>query len=318
MSTDGGYIRLYRSLLDHHAFRNQAEAMAFACMVLRAAWRPTTVRYKGRQIQIQRGQLCLSIRDFANDMDRDKSWVERMFQRLKRETMIETKVETLFQIITICNYNEYQLSQDGVETLSETVSETPARQSRDSRETQNKEEKQGNTSEAKASSEKTARSKSHPFPCPDGVDPQHWKDFLAARKRKGAVQTETAYLGVLRSLAEYATDEWPPGRLVQRSAEKGWGKIVNPNEQDNRNGTGNNYANGHTSGSAGQSRTAVAARRSMDRVARFWPDPSDADGGCEGGFGGYGNEADNRQSQTVLRPDDPMPGPLRRVGDGAR
>lgn len=104
------------------------------------------------------------------------------------------------------------------------------------------------TSEAKASSEKTPRSKSHPFPCPDGVDPQHWKDFLAARKRKGAVQTETAYLGVLRCLAEYATDEWPPGRLVQRSAEKGWGKIVNPNEQDHRNGTGNRNAPGFGAG----------------------------------------------------------------------
>lgn len=72
------------------------------------------------------------------------------------------------------------------------------------------------------------------------------------------------------------------------------------------------------SGSAGQSRTAVAARRSMDRVARFWPDPSDADGGREGGFGEHGREADLRQSQTVLRPDDALPGPLRRIGDGPR
>lgn len=174
------------------------------------------------------------------------------------------------------------------------------------------------SSEAKASSVK-AKAPSKPkfdFSCPDGVDPIHWRDFRIARKRKGAVETETAYSGILKKLAEYSSDEWPPGRLVQRSAEKGWGKIVNPNEQDFRNGTGNRSTNGYSSGSAGQSRTAVAARRSMDSVARFWPDPSDADGRCEGGAGEHRSEAGIGDPQAILRPDDPLPGSLRRIGNG--
>ena len=77
MSTDGGYVQIYRSLLDHHAFRNQAEAMAFAALILRASWRPSQLRYKGRSISLQRGQLAVSIRDLANDLDRDKAWIER-------------------------------------------------------------------------------------------------------------------------------------------------------------------------------------------------------------------------------------------------
>lgn len=57
-----GYVRLHRSLIGHPAFRNDAEAMAFAWMVARAAWKPSCVRYKGRAISLNRGQLAISVR----------------------------------------------------------------------------------------------------------------------------------------------------------------------------------------------------------------------------------------------------------------
>jgi hypothetical protein len=93
-------------------------------------------------------------------------------------------------------------------------------------------------SEAKASSLPRKRDQAHPFPCPAGVQQQHWDDFLLIRKRKGCVRTLSAYMGILGKLSEYQTSEWPPGRLVQRSAENNWAKIIDPNEhnQDHRNG----------------------------------------------------------------------------------
>jgi len=36
------------------------------------------VRYKDRSIILERGQLAVSIRDFADAMDRDKAWIERL------------------------------------------------------------------------------------------------------------------------------------------------------------------------------------------------------------------------------------------------
>ena len=66
--------------------------------------------------------------------------------------------------------------------------------------------------------------------CPEGVDPAHWRDFLKARKRKRCVSTETAHRGVLNDLARLADDEWPPGRLVELAAAKGWASINYPDE----------------------------------------------------------------------------------------
>lgn len=126
-----GYVRLHRSLIGHVAFRNDAEAMAFAWMIARAAWKPTRVRYKGKAISLNRGQLAISVRDMAEAMDRDKAWVERLFTRLKRETMVETVTQAGVSVVTICNYVEYQSKSEEYETVCETPDETDARQRRD-------------------------------------------------------------------------------------------------------------------------------------------------------------------------------------------
>jgi len=47
-----------------------------------------------------------------------------------------------------------------------------------------------------------ARSRSAPFPCPDGVDPQVWADWLALRKAKKAPVTQTVVEGALAESAK--------------------------------------------------------------------------------------------------------------------
>jgi hypothetical protein len=64
--------------------------------------------------------------------------------------------------------------------------------------------------------------------CPLGVQPGHWSDFLANRSRKRCAQTQTAYDAVLADIAKFADDEWPPGRLVEHAAAKGWASINDP------------------------------------------------------------------------------------------
>jgi DNA-binding transcriptional regulator YhcF (GntR family) len=144
-----GYVRIHRALCGHTAFRNDAEAMAFAWLVMKAAWQPTKVRYKDRIIFLDRGQAAMSVRDFAKAMDRDKAWIERLFKRLKAEAMLTTRHETGVNVVTICNYNEYQSDTHRRETPSETQDETSARQGRDTE--QVREEREEDNSEAIAS-----------------------------------------------------------------------------------------------------------------------------------------------------------------------
>lgn len=226
-----GYVRVHRSLLGHTAFRNDAEALAFAWMVIRAQWCAKRVRYKERLIDLKRGQLAISTRDMASAMDRDKAWIERLWKRLKSDAMIETVAEAGVTVVTICNYGKYQADRDTDETAGETPAETDARQGQDTE--QGREKGKKISSGAKAPS---PRAIADAFPRPDFADPQHWADFLANRKKKRLPNTSTAHAKMLADIERLADDAWPPGRILQAAAERGWAGIYDPRDDGQRNG----------------------------------------------------------------------------------
>lgn len=220
-----GYVRIHRSLLGHPAFRNDAEAMAFAWLVAKAAWQQTRVRYKDRIIGLARGQLAVSVRDFANAMDRDKGWCERLLKRLKNEAMVETHHETGVNLVTICNYEEYQARGLRSETLDETPEGTGARQAQDTE--QVREEVKKISSEPKGSSPRA-------WTQPVGVRDQVWKDLLGNRRRKKLGLSDTAWKKFNDDLARVSLQTGiPPPQLIEQCTAKGWGAIYDP--RDNRN-----------------------------------------------------------------------------------
>ena len=170
-----GYVRIHRALIGHPAFRNDAEALAFAWMVINAAWKPIRVRYQERAVSLARGQLAVSVRDLARAMDRDKGWVERLLKRLKSEAMIETTDETGVSVITIRNYDEYQAEKDTAKTPAETPAETGARQGQDTEQGREEGKKEGKTRK---------RVRTPDYEIPDWVPAEPWAAFEAMRRRK--------------------------------------------------------------------------------------------------------------------------------------
>jgi hypothetical protein len=126
--------------------------------------------------------------------------------------------------------------------------------------------------EANASLPQGAKTKRDavPWPCPTGVDPSHWRDFLAGRRRKRCVWTQTALDAVLSDLDTISDDEWPPGRLVQHAAAKGWASINDPRKPMNGQGNGQ-------SGTA--QRPIPRARPNLTDIIRATSGPSDFEGG---------------------------------------
>jgi len=108
------------------------------------------------------------------------------------------------------------------------------------------------------------RARAVAWPCPEGVDPRHWQDFLAVRKRKRMVSTQTALDGVLSDIAALSNDEWPPGRLVQLAAAKSWGSINKPDGYQNGRTTGISMG-GNRGSASGHGSTVDAANRALAR-----------------------------------------------------
>lgn len=103
-----GFVLIHRSLWDHPAFKDRVEAASFSWMVSAAAWKPVRVRYKGRVLNLDRGQLAISTRDMAADWGWSESKVRRFLEKLKNEAMIDAHSDAGVTVVTICNYNEYQ------------------------------------------------------------------------------------------------------------------------------------------------------------------------------------------------------------------
>lgn len=100
------------------------------------------------------------------------------------------------------------------------------------------------------------------FVRPDGVDADVWADFLRNRKAKKLQNTGTAYAAFLRDLARMSADTGdPPGEVVRRCAEKGWGAIYDYRDKGtNRNGN-------HGKAPTGIGRTAAAALAAFPELA---------------------------------------------------
>lgn len=237
-----GFVLLHRSLLGHPAFRNESETMAFAWMIARASWQPTRVRYKGRAVQLNRGELCISQRDMADAFGRDKAWIERLWKRLVSEAMIEARREAAAAVITICNYDRYQAASHDREAANEASDwgtfEADAGQTRGTEQIR----EQGNKCSVDKSTEHT-RAKSAKKP--EGVSDAVWSDFQRLRRERRAPLSETALAGI-ESQATIAG--WTLERALRECCERGWqGFKAEWVNGGGRNGNGRN-ANGSGSG----------------------------------------------------------------------
>ena len=137
---EDGFFFVNRGVFDHYLFNGEpySQCQAWLWMIGQAAWKPRRYRAGQFLVNLERGQLCASVRHMAEKWGWSKSSVHRFLERLKTETMIGTDSGTGVLVVTICNYEKYQVTAHDCGTANGTLSGTVAGQSRDSKEEGNK------------------------------------------------------------------------------------------------------------------------------------------------------------------------------------
>lgn len=116
-----GFIAMSRDALDHPLLKDGERFRAWFWLISKACWKATRIDVAGQIIELQRGQLCYSVRYLAEAWGWSKSTVDRFLHRLQAESMLSltrsktgTASGTGQFVITICNYDKYQTSgEDG-------------------------------------------------------------------------------------------------------------------------------------------------------------------------------------------------------------
>ncbi len=135
MSTDRGFIALYRGFFDHPMFKAEplTEREAFVWLLMEAEHNGRRVRRGSHVVALSRGELCHSIRFMA------KAWkwpsssrVVRVLKKWENETAIVVKTEHETTHITICNYDKYQGRRNSKQNTNETENGSEADQRQNS------------------------------------------------------------------------------------------------------------------------------------------------------------------------------------------
>jgi hypothetical protein len=109
-----GWVRIYRSLLDHPLWTRErfSRGQAWVDLVLRAAHKDHVVVQGNRTIQVGRGQVLTSQVRLAINWQWNRETVSRFLSLLKSLGMvaIETSraTDTGYTLLTLLNYNIYQ------------------------------------------------------------------------------------------------------------------------------------------------------------------------------------------------------------------
>lgn len=253
-----GFITLHRGWRDNPIFNDRefSRGDAWIWLIENACWKPTRVRIKGDTVTLDRGELSYSVRYIADAWGWSKSRVDRFFDALRDEGMIETRSKNGTtadhkagqgqSIISICNYGKYQDIDSDERDNSGTETGTTAGQQRDNsgtnknKGTREQREPDGShtpqsppaenaTSPDSAATQggkqppkrRPARGRQPLYVCerPADVSDQVWADFVRLRERLDADVTDTV-IAMFRREAEGVG--WPLERAISESVFRGW------------------------------------------------------------------------------------------------
>lgn len=162
---------------------------AWIWLIEHAAFTPRRVDVFGRIVEVQRGQLCRSLRDIAKEWGWDEAKVRRFLSRLQKENMIRCDTDARRTIITICNYEQYQ----NAGCVGDAEPDAEATHHRRITDAQNKERKEGKEGNLESIGQAPAR---------DDGEFEQWWEHVPRKVAKG--QARKAFRAA-RKKADFAT-----------------------------------------------------------------------------------------------------------------
>jgi len=106
-----GYIKLWRKSRDHHFWiekRSRTKWEAWLDLVMMAAGTDTTRIHRGEEIQLQRGQLIISVRFLGERWKWSKDRTQNYLKYAAETAMISVQEQGhRITIVTITNYDIY-------------------------------------------------------------------------------------------------------------------------------------------------------------------------------------------------------------------
>ena len=108
MSTDKGYIKLYRDVRDHWIWNDAEYLKAWIDLLMMVNHDDKQILFDKKLVTVRRGSRITSIRSLSTRWGWSRGRVSRFLDMLERDRMIATKRDTKKTLINVINYGFYQ------------------------------------------------------------------------------------------------------------------------------------------------------------------------------------------------------------------
>lgn len=131
MSTDKGYIKVYRDIRDHWIWQHGTKYSplhAWLDLIMMMNHEDGKVLFDGKMVDVERGSRITSLRALSQRWNWSIHKVSDFLNTLESEGMISQKRDTKKTLITLINYGLYQNKQDKKGTPKKHSSNTEGKQ----------------------------------------------------------------------------------------------------------------------------------------------------------------------------------------------
>ena len=118
-----GFITLNRSVQRHWIWAEPEALKFWIGLLLGANWKPKNTMFNGSLISVKRGQLVFGRGAFSKKLGISENKIRRYLDLLESDEMITSKKTTKYSIISITNYDSYQINHQQTTSNSTTSKE---------------------------------------------------------------------------------------------------------------------------------------------------------------------------------------------------
>jgi len=108
MNSRNGFVLLHRKIWESKDFKSTLETVIFIYLLSKACHEPIEVLYRRKRISLQRGEVCIALRDLAKKFEITLKRTRTIISSLIGAQNMAQRRERTLSVYSIVKYNKYQ------------------------------------------------------------------------------------------------------------------------------------------------------------------------------------------------------------------
>lgn len=109
MNHKQGWVLLHRKIWDSKDFNSTLETVMFIFLLSKACHEPTEVIYRRKKIWLNRGEICIALRDLSKKFEITVKRVRTILNNLERAHNLAVRRHKTLSVYSVAKYDKYQV-----------------------------------------------------------------------------------------------------------------------------------------------------------------------------------------------------------------